>query len=119
LELPKFPMKLLYKMQISVVREIQSRACVYVTSLQLTNEVKRKMELTIDHVNFERDTIKKKTTRMEKNVQEEFKKILGSAQENMSLPTEEEIEKINQAMESYRRNITELMELLSPSMHQR
>jgi hypothetical protein len=41
LALPKVPTKVLYKLQISVTQEIQSRAHADVTSLQLTNEVKK------------------------------------------------------------------------------
>ena len=48
LELPKVPTNALYKLQINVAQEIQLRVCVDATSLELANEVKRKLKLTID-----------------------------------------------------------------------
>jgi hypothetical protein len=87
LALPKVPTKVLYKLQISVAQEIHSRASTDETSLQLANEVKRTLELTIDKVQFERDTVKQNIARIEHKVEEVFKTIPDSTQEGEILPT--------------------------------
>jgi hypothetical protein len=114
LALPKIPTKVLYKLQISVAQEIQSRAHADATSLQLAKEVNNTLEITLNQVKFERDETKKCTGRIEKQVEEVFKTISDSAQ-GENIPTEDKIEKITQAMETYRIQITELTELLVPS----
>jgi hypothetical protein len=112
--LPKVPTKLLYKIQINVMQEIQSRARANVTSLKFSNEVKRTLELTINQVQFERDTVKNLTGRIEQQVEKVFKTITDNMQE-MNIQIEEKIEKILQDMEAYKSHITELTEILAPS----
>jgi hypothetical protein len=80
LALPKVPTKALYKLQISVTQEIQSRARADATSLQLANEVSKTLEMTLNQVQFERDETKKCTERIEQQVEEVFKTIPDSAQ---------------------------------------
>jgi hypothetical protein len=65
-------------------------------------------------VQFERDTVKKNISRMEKKVEEVFNMIPGSAEEG-NIPTEENIKKIAQTMEVYKVHITKLISLLQPS----
>jgi hypothetical protein len=48
LELPKIPTKALYELQISFVQEIQSRTRANATSLQLANEVRKTLEMTLN-----------------------------------------------------------------------
>jgi hypothetical protein len=50
LALPKVPMKALYKLHINVTHMIQLRAHTDSTSIELVNEEKRTLELTIDQV---------------------------------------------------------------------
>jgi predicted nucleic acid-binding Zn-ribbon protein len=80
----------------------------------LVKEVNNTLVININQVKFERDETKKRTGRIEQQVEEMFKTIYDNAQgENISI--EEKIEKIAQAMETYRSHITELTELLPPS----
>jgi hypothetical protein len=65
LVLPKVPTKALYKLQISVMQENQSRDRVDATSLQLANEVNKTLEMTLGQVQIEREKAKKCTDRME------------------------------------------------------
>jgi len=58
-------MKALYKLQISVMKEIQSRAHVDATSLQLAIEAKKTLEMTLSQVQIEREEAKKCTDKME------------------------------------------------------
>jgi len=93
LALPKVLTKVMYKLQISVTQEIRLRARTDATILQLANEVKRTLELTINQVHFERDKVKQCTRRMEQQVEEVYKTIPDITQEG-NIPTEENIEKI-------------------------
>jgi hypothetical protein len=52
LALPKVPTKALYKLQISVTHEIQSRARADATSLQLANKLSKTLEMTLNQVQF-------------------------------------------------------------------
>jgi len=108
LALPKVPTKVLYKLQISVAHEIQSRARANATSLQLANEVKKTLEMTLNHVLFEREEANKHTGRLEKKVEEVFKTIPDNVQKRGNIPIEEKIEKIMHAMEAYKSHIIEL-----------
>jgi hypothetical protein len=104
LALPKVPTKALYKLQISVMQEIQSRAHADDTSLQLANEVKKTLEMTLYQVHL-RGKKQINTGIIDQQVEEVFKTILDSTQGG-NIPTEEKIEKIMQAMETYRSHIT-------------
>jgi hypothetical protein len=89
------------------------RARTDVTSLKLANEVKNTLDLTIDQVEFKRDTVKHRTERLEKKLEEVFKTILDNMQRE-NIHAEEKIEKIALAMEDYRNNITKLTKILAP-----
>ena len=52
LALPKVPTKALYKLQINVAQEIQSRVRVDAKILQLANELKKTLEMTLNQVQF-------------------------------------------------------------------
>jgi hypothetical protein len=54
LALPKVPMKVLYKLQVSVAQEIQSRARADATNLQLVKKVSETLKITINQVQVER-----------------------------------------------------------------
>jgi hypothetical protein len=79
LALPKVPTKELYKLQINVTHEIQSRAHADATSLQLANEVNRTLELKINEVQFERDKLMNNTDKIEQKLEEVFKTIPDNA----------------------------------------
>jgi hypothetical protein len=59
LALPNIPTKAMYKLQVIVAQEIQSRACANATSLHLAKETNNTLEMTLNQVKFERDETKK------------------------------------------------------------
>jgi hypothetical protein len=90
LALPNIPTKVMYKLQVIIVQEIQSRACANATSLHLAKETNNTLEMTLNQVNFERDETKKHDGRIEKRVEEVFKTIPDSV-EGDNIPTKEKI----------------------------
>ena len=60
LALPKIPTKVLYKVHVSIVQEIQSSAYADSTRLQLANEDNNTLKITLNHVHFERDETKQR-----------------------------------------------------------
>jgi hypothetical protein len=77
----------------------------------LAKEVNNTLEITLNQVKIERDETTQHTGRIEKQVEEVFKTIYDNAK-GENIPTEDKIEKITQAMETYKIQITELTELL-------
>jgi oligoendopeptidase F len=114
LVLSKIPTKELYKLQISVMHEVQSRARTYAMNLETTKEVKEILEISLNQVQLERDEEKQRMEKIEQRLEEVFKTIPDNAQAE-ELSTEEKIQKIVQAMESYRQEITDLEEKVIPS----
>jgi hypothetical protein len=59
LVLAKVPTKALYKLQVSVAHEIQSRAHADVTELQITKYIRDTLNINLNEVQVEKDEAKK------------------------------------------------------------
>jgi hypothetical protein len=56
LALPKIPTKVLYKLQVSVTQEIQSRARADATYLQLVKKKSETLKITLNQVQVDKET---------------------------------------------------------------
>jgi hypothetical protein len=114
LALAKIPTKALYKLQVSIAQEIQSRARTDATELQTTKDIKDTLKITLNEVQVEKDQEKKHIGQIEECIEEVFKSIPDNTQEGAHLQTEEKIGKIAQAMENYKSHITGLDGTIEP-----
>jgi hypothetical protein len=74
------PTKSLYKLQVSVVQEVQSHARTYATELQQTKDNREALELVIEQINIETKDEKDHIDRLEKGLAVAYEKILKSVQ---------------------------------------
>jgi hypothetical protein len=79
LVLSKIPTKALYKLQISVAHEVQSRARTDAMNLETTKEVKEILEISLNQVQLERDEEKQCMEKLEQRLEEVFKTIPDNA----------------------------------------
>jgi hypothetical protein len=74
----KIPTKALYKLQMSVAKEVQSRARTYATNLETTKEEKEVLEISLKEVQIERDEEKQCAENLEQRLEEVFQTIPGT-----------------------------------------
>jgi hypothetical protein len=114
LALPKIPTKALYKLQISVAQEIQSRARSDATNLQTTQEENITLKEEISQEGKEKKLAQQKVEEMEKHIGAVFQTIPDNAGSE-EVSSEEKMKKIAQALEQYKRQIKELEEHAVPT----
>jgi hypothetical protein len=68
LVMKQIPRKALYKLQVSVVQQVQSHARTYAIELQHTKDRKEELELVLEQVNLEIKDEKDRTDRLEQGV---------------------------------------------------
>jgi hypothetical protein len=78
----KIPTKALYKLQVSVAQEVQSRARTDATELQVTKNGKNSLELLVEHVKLETKEEKQHAYNLEQKLKEVFTRIPDSVQAN-------------------------------------
>jgi hypothetical protein len=114
LALAKIPTKALYKLQISVVQEIQSRERSDATNLQIAQEENITLKEAINQEGKEKKIVQQKVEEMEKHISEVFQTIPDNA-ESEEVSSEEKMRKIAQALEQYKSQIKELEERAVPT----
>jgi hypothetical protein len=107
LVLERIPTKALYKLQVSVVHEVQSRARMDATDLETTREAKEVLETVLTEVRLEQEEEKQCAERLEKRLEEVFQTILDSALAG-EINAEEKLKKIVQTMEEYKQEISRI-----------
>jgi hypothetical protein len=114
LALAKIPMKALYKLQISVMQEIQSRARSDAMNLQIVQEENITLKEAIIQEGKEKNIVQQKVEEMEKHISEVFQTIPDNAGSE-EVSSEEKMRKIAQALEQYKSQIKELEERAVPT----
>jgi hypothetical protein len=114
LVLSRIPTKELYKLQFSVVN-VQSRAKIDATNLEIDKEVKEILEISLNQVHLDKDEDKQCVEKTKQRLEEVFKTIPDNVQSE-ELSTKEKIQKIAQDMENYRQDIIDLEETVIPSI---
>jgi hypothetical protein len=114
LVLSKIPTKELYKLQMSMAQEVQSRARMDATNLETTKEEKEVLETVLKEVQIEHEEEKQCTDKLEQRLEEVFQTIPDNALAG-ELNTEEKIKRIAQMMEGYKQEIVELVGKLTPT----
>jgi hypothetical protein len=75
----KIPTKALYKLQVSVAQEVQSRARIDATELQHTKDNKEGLELVLEQVKLETKDEKDRADRIEQGLVVAYDRIPKSA----------------------------------------
>jgi hypothetical protein len=103
----RIPTKALYKLQVSVAQEVQSRARTDTTELQHTKDNKEELELVLEQVKLETKDEKYHMDRLEQGVVVAYDRIPKSAQ--IAEPTTtQKIDQIVQTIDQYRQEIENL-----------
>jgi len=97
----RIPTKALYKLQMSIVQEVQSRARTNATDLEITKEDKEVLEIVLTEVRSKKEEEKLHRNNLEKRLEEVFQKILESALEG-EISSKENLKKIAHTMEEYK-----------------
>jgi hypothetical protein len=79
LVLAKVPTKALYKLQMSITQEVQSRARTNATNLETSKEEKEVLEIALKEVQIECKEEKKRADKLEQRLEEVFQMIPDSA----------------------------------------
>jgi hypothetical protein len=111
---PKIPMKALYKLQISVAQEIQSRERSDATNLQIAQEENITLKEAVSQEGKAKKIVQQKLEEMEKHISTVFQTIPNNA-ESEGVSSEEKMRKIVQALEQYKDQIKELEECAVPT----
>jgi hypothetical protein len=114
LVMAQIPTKALYGLQASIMQEVQSRAHTDATNLEVGREVTKMLQITCDQLTLEKEEEKKRADRLEKGLTIVYNNIPDCTQEPEDTP-EGKFQNIVQVMEQYKKDITELMEKLTPS----
>jgi hypothetical protein len=113
LALPKIPTKALYKLQVSVMQEIQSRARSDATNLQIAQEENMVLKEAISQEGKKKEIAQQKVDEMETQINTVFQAISDdTVSEEAS--SEEKITKIAQTLQQYKEKIKELEEHAVP-----
>jgi hypothetical protein len=113
LALPKIPTKALYKLQVSIMQEIQSRARSDATNLQLVQEDNTSLKEALSQEGKERKIAQQRVEEMERQISGVFQAIPDSAKSEEA-SFEEKMRKITQALVQYKEKIKELEEHAVP-----
>jgi hypothetical protein len=113
LALPKIPTKALYKLQVSIAQEIQSRARSDATNLQLAQEDNTSLKEALSQEGKERKLAQQRVEEMEKQISGVFQAIPDNT-ESEEASSEEKMRKIAQALVQYKEKIKELEEHTVP-----
>jgi hypothetical protein len=110
--LAKIPTKALYRLQVNVVQEVQSRARIDAVELQETKSGKEPLELVVEQVKFETKEEKEHADKIERGVTTFYSHLPDNTQTE-SPSTEEKLNQIFQSIDHYRKKIEELNENLT------
>jgi hypothetical protein len=110
--LARIPTKALYRLQVSVAQEVQSRARTDTVELQEMKGDKEALELVIEQVKFETRGEKEHTDKIKQGVTTVYNHLPDNAQAESS-STEEKLNMISQTIDHYRKQIEELKEKLT------
>jgi predicted nucleic acid-binding Zn-ribbon protein len=107
------PTKALYKLQVSIAQEIQSRSSSDTTNLQLVQEKNVALKEAINQEGQRKEIVKQKVVHMETQIDTFFQAISDETvlEETYS---EEKITKIAQTLQQYKEQIKELEECIVP-----
>jgi hypothetical protein len=107
LVLMRIPTKALYKLQVSVTLEVQSRACTETTELQLTKDNRDELELILEQAKLETKDEKDHVNGLEQKVVVAYEKIPKNTQ-MVELTVTEKIDQIVQTIDQYQQEIEHL-----------
>jgi hypothetical protein len=107
LVLMRIPTKALYKLQVSVTLEVQSRACTETTELQLTKDNQDELELILEQAKLETKDEKDHVNGLEQKVVVAYEKIPKNTQ-MVELTVTEKIDQIVQTIDQYQQEIEHL-----------
>jgi FtsZ-binding cell division protein ZapB len=108
------PSRALYKLQVSVDHEMQSRAHKNLVELQKATKKREALEKDCEQAKSETQEETECRNELERRVGEIFGKLPSTAQGN-ELPAAEKIDQIAQAIARYQKEIEDLREQLTPT----
>jgi hypothetical protein len=108
------PSRELYKLELSVDHEMQSRAHRNLVELQQATKKREALETVCAQAKFETQEEKERKNEMERRVEEFFVKLPTIAQGN-ELPAAENIDQIAQAIDQYQKEIKTLHGQIRPT----
>jgi hypothetical protein len=112
--LAQIPMKALYGLQASVMKEVQSRARTDATNLEVRRGVTKMLQITCDQLTAEKEEQKYRVDRLEQGVTAAYDRIPNNMQ--IAEPnTMQNIDHIVQTIDQYRQEIENLKEKLIPT----
>jgi hypothetical protein len=115
LAFPKIPTKALYKLQVSIAQEIQSRARSDTTNLQLAQEDNTSLKEALSQEGKEKNMVhRQKVDEMENQVHTVFQAISDS-EGVQGVSAQEKMQKIAQTLQHYKDQIKELEEHAVPT----
>jgi hypothetical protein len=114
LVLERIPTKALYKIQVSVVQEVQSRARTDSTYLQHMKNGKEELEFVIEQIKFETKEEKERADMLEQGLNATYNQILNNVHA-VGSSTEDKIKLITQTIDRCMQEIKELKEKLNPT----
>jgi hypothetical protein len=114
LVLTQMPSRELYKLQVSVDHEIQSRAHKNLVELQQATKKREALETVCAQAKSETKEEKECRNELERRVEEVFGKLPTTAQGN-ELPATEKIDQIAQAIDQYQKEIETLRGQIRPT----
>jgi predicted nucleic acid-binding Zn-ribbon protein len=112
--LSRIPTKALYKLQVSVAQEVQSRVRTDAVELQEMKGEKESLELMIEQVKFDTRGEKERTDKIEQRVTTIYNHLPDNVHAESS-STEEKLKMIAQTIDHYRKQIEDLKEKLTPT----
>jgi hypothetical protein len=108
------PTKALYKLQVSVTQEVQSRAHTDTTELQQVKDKRDELELIFEQAKLETKEEREHVKGLEQKVVVAYEKIPKTTQ-MAELTTTEKIDQIVQTIDQYQQEIENLHEQLTPT----
>jgi predicted nucleic acid-binding Zn-ribbon protein len=109
----QIPTKAQYRLQASIMQEVQSKAHTYATNLEVGRGVVETLQITCDQLTSEKEEEKERMDKLEKGLTMVYDHIPDSAQA-LERSAEEKIKIISQTIEGYRQEIEELKEKINP-----
>jgi hypothetical protein len=104
----------LYRLQASVMQEVQSRAHIDATNLEVGRGIVKMLQITCDQLTSEKVEEKEHVDKLEEGLTMIYDHIPDNAQE-LDRIAEEKIKIISQTIEGYRQEIKELKEKIYPT----
>jgi predicted nucleic acid-binding Zn-ribbon protein len=109
----QIPTKPLYKLQASVMEEVQSRAHVDATNMEVGRGVTEMIQITCDQLTAEKEEEKEHTNKLEQGLTMTYNRIPDNAQA-LERSVEERINLISQTIAQIKKDIEELKERINP-----